>query len=244
MTLTGPTARPIRFTADLPAWRSVLEALGGVLIHEATGWVVYQLGSGRVALHRGDGDEGEGPGVTTFCVETPEPLEEAVARVRAAGVPIDLEETGHGTAGVVRAADGTLVTLDAPTPGEGVAPEPRLAVLPIWYAADVSLPRAVLESLGGRPEIVGDDGGWTELAFPGGGRAGVHRAEGSGVELAFWWDGDVEDALRLLTDAGVQAVLIDETYSRTVQFADPDGGKEVWINERQTDLYGYSRAEG
>ena len=148
MTLTGPTARPIRFTADLPAWRSVLEALGGVLIHEATGWVVYQLGSGRVALHRGDGDEGEGPGVSTFCVETPEPLEEAVARVRAAGVPIDLEETGHGTAGVVRAADGTLVTLDAPTPGEGVAPEPRLAVLPIWYAADVSLPRAVLESLG------------------------------------------------------------------------------------------------
>lgn len=247
MTLTGPTARPIRFTADLSAWRGVVETLGGVLVHEAQGWLVYQLGSGRLALHAGGGDDGERPGTTTLCVETPEPLERAVRGVRDAGVPMEVAETDHGRAGELRAADGTLVTLDAETPVDaGAAPgganEPRLAVLPIWYGPDVSLPRDVLEALGARPEIVGDDGTWTELVFPGGGRAGVHRAESPGVELAFWWDGDVEDALALLTDAGVEAVLIDETYSRTVQFADPDGGEKIWINERQTDLYGYTRA--
>lgn len=258
MTLTGPAARPIRFTAALPAWRHVVETLGGALVHEAQGWLVYQLGSGRLALHAGGGDDGEVPGTTTFCVETPEPLDEAVRAVRDAGVPMEVAETNHGRAGVLRAADGTLVTLDAQTPADAGAPaaaraagaapggasEPRLAVLPIWYGPDTSIPRDVLEALGARPEIVGDDGGWTELVFPGGGRAGVHRAESADVELAFWWDGDVEDALALLTGAGIDAVLIDETYSRTVQLADPDGGPAIWINERQTDLYGYTRAEG
>lgn len=250
MTLSGPAARPIRFTADLPAWQHILTTFGATLLHEAPGWLVYQLGSGRLALHRGGGDEGERAGDTTVCVETPAPLEQAVQEAKALGVPIELQETGHGRAGVVRAADGTLVTLDRETPAslapaEAGATEPRLSVLPIWYAEDVTVPRTVMEGLGAVPELVGDDGTWTELTFPGGGRLGVHRdASGSGVELGFWWDGDVEDALRLLTDAGVEAVLIDETYSRTVQLADPDGGKEIWINERQTDLYGYTLATG
>jgi hypothetical protein len=246
MTLTGPTARPIRFTDDLPAWRRILTALGGTPVHEARGWVIYQLGSGRVALHGGAGDDGEQAGATTLCVETPAPLEEAVGQVRAAGVQMELEETNHGRAGVHRSADGTLVTLDPQTPADPAAlpRDTRLAVLPIWYAHDVPAPRSVVEGLGAAPELIADAGTWTELTFPGGGRVGIHRADTSGIELGFWWDGDVEDALRLLMDAGVDAVLIDETYSRTVQVADPDGLKEIWINERQTDLYGYTRAIG
>lgn len=241
MTLAGPTVRPIRFTAELQAWQRILTVLGAVLIQEAPGWLVYQLGSGRVALHRGDGDEGERAGTTTLCVETPVPLQEAVRQAQGAGVPIELDQTGHGLAGVLRACDGTLVTLDTPTPAQqDQTVEPRLAALPIWYAKDVATPRSVMEALGAQLHLVGDDETWTELTFPGGGRVGIHRADSSDVELGFWWDGDVEDALRLLTDAGVEAVLIDETYARTVQFADPDGGKEIWVNERQTDLYGYT----
>jgi hypothetical protein len=244
MTLTGPTARPIRFTSDLAAWEHVLRTLGGAPVHVAQGWVVHQLGGGRLALHQGSGDDGEQAGATTICVETSVPLEEAVAAVRAVGVPMRLEETGHGLAGVLRAGDGTLVTLDAPTRSSdaGAVVDPRLAVLPIWYAEDVTEPRAVLEALGAVPDLVGDDGVWAELALPGGGRVGVHASDaGSAVELAFRWDGDVEVALTKLTAAGVEAVLIDETYGCTVQVVDPDGGKEIWINERQTDLYGYSR---
>lgn len=246
MTLTGPTARPIRFTDDLPGWQRIVGALGGALVSQAPGWLVYQLGSGRLALHRGGGDEGERAGDTTLCVETPTPLEEAVRGAQQAGVPIELEQTPHGRAGVLRSADGTLVTLDSetPAPDGAAATDPRLAVLPIWYAQDVATPRSVVEGLGARATLVGDDGTWTELTFPGGGRVGIHHADSSGVELALRWDGDVEEALALLTDAGVEAVLIDETYGRTVQVADPDGGKEIWVNERQTDLYGYSQPAG
>lgn len=237
--VTGLTPRPIRFTADIPAWQRIITALGGVLVSEHPGWLVHQLGAGRLALHASHPDQPAG--LTTLALETPVPLTEAVAGATAAGVPIRLEDTDHGTAGVVRAPDGIEVTLDAPTAGAGRARDGRLAVLPIWYSPDAAVPLRVLEGLGARRRIVGDDGGWTDLTCDGGGLLAVHVAERAGTELAFEWDGDVEEALTLLTDAGVRARLIDETYSRTVHVADPDGGKSVWINERQTDLYGYTR---
>jgi hypothetical protein len=237
-TLTGPTPRPIRFTADLPAWQLILETLGGTLISEHPGWLVYQLGGGRVALHAAHPDQPAG--TTTIAVETPTDLTQAVQQAAARDVPVTLEDSDHGPAGHVRASDGTFLWLDTPTTGEGQATRPELHVLPIWYGPDTTMPRSVLEALGGRPRIVGDDGTWTDLTFDGGGLAAVHGADERGTELGFEWAGDVEDAQRLLTAAGIDCLLIDETYSRTLQVADPDGGTRIWINERQTDLYGYT----
>ncbi len=34
--------------------------------------------------------------------------------------------------------------------------------------------------------------------------------------------------------------LFDATYGRTLLVDRPGGGEPIWINERQTDLYGYS----
>ncbi|WP_151526339.1 hypothetical protein [Serinicoccus kebangsaanensis] len=240
--ITDLTTQPIRFTADIPAWQHLLQTLGAHLIYERPGWLVYALGSGRVALHAAS--EHQPAGVSTLAFSTTTPIPEAVTAASSAGVPITLGRPDHGEAGVVEAPDGTIFTLDSPTAveREGGVADRRLVTLPIWYGPDTSMIRAVLEGLGARPRMVADDGMWTDLRCDGGGLAAVHRAEDPGVELAFEWDGDVEEALDLLTDAGVQAVLIDETYSRTVQVADPDGGKEIWINERQTDLYGYTRA--
>lgn len=242
-TLTGPTPRPIRFTADIPAWQRILSTLGGTLISEHPGWLVYQLGGGRVALHAAS--EAQPAGSTTLAVEDPADLSKAVDAAAARGVPVTLEESDHGPAGVVRAPDGTLVWLDSPTPvevGTGSASRPELSTLQIWYGPDTGLIRGVLEGLGATPRLVGDDGTWTDLAYPGGGLAAAHAADESGTELGFEWDGDVERARQLLEAEGIDCVLIDETYSRTLQVADPDGGKRVWINERQTDLYGYTDA--
>lgn len=307
-TLTGPTPRPIRFTADIPAWRTLLETLGSTLISEHPGWLVYQLGGGRVALHAAS--EKQPAGSTALAVETPAELSKAIDAAAARGVPITLEESEHGPAGHVRATDGTFVWLDSPTPVEvapqgaghpeddessdaagdgssdpahdrsgdaagdgssitarnrsgdasgdgssttagdqsgdasGQAARSSLSVLPIWYGPDIGLIRGVLEGLGARPRIVGDAGTWTDLTFEGGGLSAVHAAEQPGVELSFEWDGDVEEAQQLLEAVGIDCLLIDETYSRTLQIADPDGGKRVWINERQTDLYGYRDASG
>lgn len=239
--LPGPTPRPIRFTAEIPGWQRILESLGGSLISEHPGWLVYQLGGGRVALHAAS--EEQPAGTTTLAVEDPTELTKAVQAAAARGVPVTLEESDHGPAGVVRAGDGTLLWLDSPTPvevGPGTAERPQLSTLQIWYGQDTGLIRGVLEGLGATPRLVGDDGTWIDLTYPGGGLAAAHAADATGTELAFEWDGDVEQAQRLLEAEGIDSMLIDETYSRTLQVADPDGGKRIWINERQADLYGYT----
>ncbi|MGO0575907.1 hypothetical protein [Ornithinimicrobium panacihumi] len=242
-TITDLTARPIRFTADIPAWQRILETLGGVLISEHPGWLVYQLGSGRVALHASNPDQPAGR--TTLPLETSTPVEQAVRIAAAAGAPIELSEQDHGTAGLVTAADGTTFTLDSPTeaPEDTPAAEPRLSVVGIWYTTTPAEARRVLTSLGARPRLIADDGVWTDLTCDGGGLMATHAADSVGAELAFEWAGNVEEAKALLDAAGIGSALIDETYSRTLQIVDPDGVKEIWINERQSDLYGYTLAE-
>lgn len=41
---------------------------------------------------------------------------------------------------------------------------------------------------------------------------------------------------------GVRAAAIDESYSRALLIPDPDGGADLWVNQRQRDLYGYTAA--
>lgn len=241
--ITAPTPRPIRFTANVPAWRTILEALGGTCISEHPGWLVYQLGGGMVALHAGSADQP--PGSTTLAIETPTDLATMVDEVAAQGLPITLEDSDHGPAGRLRAADGVSLWIDSATTvetGAGEAARRELKVLPIWHGPDTRPLRETLEGLGARTRVVGDAGNWADFSFAGGGLAAVHVAEWSGVELGFEWDGDVEEARRLLETVGVDCLLIDETYGRTLQFTDPDGGDRVWINEKQADLYGYTDA--
>ena len=112
MSMRDPlSVRPIRFTDAVPAWRTVLDALGAVLLSEDGGWLVYQLGAGRLALHAAAGSA-HAPGTTLLGLETTVPLAEAVAAATQEGVPIELADTDHGEAGVVTAADGTTFTLD------------------------------------------------------------------------------------------------------------------------------------
>ena len=238
--ITDLTAQPIRFTTDIPAWQRLLEALGARLIVERPGWLVYAVGSGRVALHQASDEQPPG---TALAFSTTTPVPDAVTTAAAAGVPIVLGYPDHGEAGVVSASDGTAFTLDAPTPVElhGPPADRRLLSLPIWYGPDTAMMREILQGIGARPRLVADDGIWTDLTCEGGGLVAAHRADDTAVELAFEWAGDVEEALALLTAAGLDAVLIDETYSRTVQVTDPDRIKEIWVNERQNDHYGYTR---
>lgn len=245
--LTAVTARPIRFTADIPAWQRILTQLGGTLINEQPGWLVYQMGSGRVALHASS--EAQPAGQTLLALETPQALSDAVVSAAGHGVPITLEETDHGSAGVVRADDGVSFTLDLPTPGspgpEGSGElDSRLSVLQIWYTKRTREALDTFDGLGLKRRVIGHDGTWTDLICPGGGLAAVHLTdEPVRTELAFEFAGDLEQLIEPLTEIGVQSALIDESYSRTLQLADPDGGKAIWINEKQTDLYGYTLAE-
>lgn len=251
-------ARPIRFTADLAAHRRYLDALGATRVTTAPGWEVYALGSGRLALH--EASEHQPPGdVLAFGVAD---LDEWARRAGDAGLPFEVGQTDHGIAATVRAPDGTTFTVDpapvaaqpaptepAPTesaPTESALAVSALAVLPIWYtsADQVEGSREIVRGLGAVQRVTADSGVWTDFTCPAGGLVAVHASDdGPDVELGFEFDGDVESLIPALKAAGIEPVLIDETYSRTLQIPDPDReGRMLWINEKQQDLYGYSQA--
>jgi hypothetical protein len=238
-------ARPIRFTADLAAHRRYLEALGATRVTTAPGWEVYALGSGRLALHAASDQQPSGD--TVLAWEVPD-LDAWAQRAQSAGVPFTIGMTDHGIAATVTAPDGTTFTVDPAPEGEEPPPtDTSFAVLPIWYtsAGDVEAVRELVTGLGGVQRVTADSDVWTDFACPGGGLAAVHASDDErGVELAFELDGDVETLIPRLEAAGVEPVLIDETYSRTLQLPDPDRpGRMLWINEKQQDLYGYRSAE-
>jgi hypothetical protein len=238
------TVRPIRFTDDIPAWQRVLRSLGAVLLSEHPGWFVYQLGAGRLALHAASGSD-QSAGTTALGFETGMPVAEAVAAAASRGVPVELGQTGHGEAGIVRAADGTSFTLDASTPdpeerGAGSSP---LAVLPIWHAPRPRVALDVLDGLGMRRRVIEEDGSWVDLTARAGGLHGVQRSEEVGAELSFELTGDVSVLQDSLAAAGVEALLHEESFGRSLRITDPDGGSPVWVVERQPDLYSYALSE-
>lgn len=237
------TVRPVRFTDDTTAWRTALEALGGVLIDEHPGWLVYQLGAGRVGLHAAS--PSQPAGTTSLALETTVPLAEAVSAATAEGVPIELGDTGHGPAGVVRAADGTTLTLDTatPNPQELQAVEPYVAVMPVWHTPDARVALGVLDGLGLRRRVTEEDGSWADLTARDGGRHGVRPLAAVGTELAFEVEGNVEDLQEGLVAAGLVLELREDERGRALTFADPDGGAPVRIVERQPDLYSYALSE-
>lgn len=236
------TARPIRFTADIAAHRRWLEALGATVVTDAPGWTVLAVGSGRLALH--DASEDRPSGLTTLGWEVAD-LDAWHEHTRDA-VPGTLGEAPHGRAVSVTAPDGTEFTVDpAADPEQPTPDDPALAVLPIWVTQDVDGARGILAAMGARGRLVADSNVWTDYALEGGGLAAVHDTDGEPeVELAFEFDGDVETLIPVLRGVGVEALLIDETYGRTLQVPDPDSpGRTIWINEAQRDLYGYRRMD-
>lgn len=238
-------ARPIRFTSDLAAHRRYLDALGASVVTTAPGWEVFALGAGRLALHAASDQQPSGR--TALAWEVAD-LDRWAEQARSAGLPFEIGMTGHGIAATVTAPDGTTFTVDPAAEALQPAPaETACAVLPIWYtpAAEVAGARQVVTGLGGLQRITADSDVWTDFVCPAGGLVAVHASDdGPDVELGFEFDGDVESLIPALGAAGIEAMLIDETYSRTLQIPDPDReGRMLWINEKQQDLYGYSSSQ-
>lgn len=244
--------RPIRFTANTEQFRPIWTALGAVTVVDAEGWTVHQFGSGRIALHHADAAQARtSPGATTLAFEV-DALDPWVDQVRAARPELDLtvEEFGHGRSALVAGPDGLVIQIDSREDGEEVKDvtvatvATGVSVLPIWYTSDTEAAARTLEALGARRRIVSDSGNWIDLVCPGGGLVAVHHGDVTEAVLAFEYDGNVEELSPALTHGGVDAVLIDETYARSLRVPDPEHGERIWINEKQTDLYGFTLAGG
>lgn len=233
-------SRPIRFTDHLDDLRRLLDALGATVVTDLPGWVVYAVGSGRVALHQASTSDAE-PGETRLAFETPDLATWAVAAAEAAA-PFQVGDTDHGEAATVQAADGTRLTVD-PVPDTGAAGrDSPLAVLPLWYTADPAPAREVLSAIGARQRIASRSGDWTDFDCELGGLVAVHREAHTEIELTFEYAGDVEALVPALAAAGFTPALVDEAYNRTLRVPDPDRDADIWINEQITDLYGFTAA--
>ncbi|WP_284250464.1 VOC family protein [Litorihabitans aurantiacus] len=177
-------------------------------------------------------------------------------QVAHADLRVEHRTAAHGREVRVTTASGLALVLDplgATDCGEARAQEhgrtptgADVVVEPLWMTPDVEGAAAVLRTLDLVPRLASNGGGWVELAAAGGGLVGVHHSEpaGSGTVLSLQCP-DLDALARRLDVHGVPTTFIDETYARTLRLEHPDHPGDVeaqiWVNEVQTDLYGYSR---
>lgn len=117
-------------------------------------------------------------------------------------------------------------------------------VAPLLCTPDVEETARMLVGQGLRRRLTSDSGDWADLA--GDGLVGVHVGEDESTVMAFEAT-DVEVLKEPLEQAGFRVALVDEAYGRTLRVEHPDDPRqeaELWINETQTDTYGYTRHEG
>lgn len=225
-------SRPVQYTSDVGGYRRLFVALGLAPLQEGPDWSVYAAGDGRVALHRVDvGDRLDARAALGF------ESDDLDAVIGAFGDAARRFTAENGAPGVAIAGELEIVVL-APAPG-AASGTPGLRALGLWVSADVEAAASVLGRLGLRAEVRSDSGRWVQLAADAG-LAAVHDGSPAAAQLSFEYDGDVDELAERVRLAGVEAQVVDESYGRTLLLTRPGGGEPIWINERQTDLYGYT----
>jgi len=244
-TPAGLVVRPVVFTTAPHAWLAITTALGGRSLVDDSDWHVVALASGRLAVHTvPTGDPLDGAQVLGFEHADLDTVAAAV------GVPVDTDDDGPGV--TVTGSDGLRFRVDRATPdafADDGAPGERTSVLPLWYSPDVPAAAATLERLGLRRRIASDVGTWVDLVAPGGGLVAAHGAARASVQISFEHP-DVHVLRDRLEAAGIAATVVDENYGFSLRIPNPDAGiapavppgTEIWVNQTQTDLYGYTRA--
>lgn len=227
------TVQPIVYTADTGAWHTLATDLGlAAAFPPGPVWAEFD-GRGVLAVHGVDPDDPHRDRTDLHLLA--EDLGAAESALTAAG--FDVVHTPLADVGDmlrVVSTSGVAVTVSQ---GERSARSGPMAVLPIWYADDLDEPGRLLTALGLRPRISSESGGWHDFVAPGGGLVALHTGTAR-VDLAFEFAADLDELAGRLVAAGHPAVVLDEAYNRTVRFAGPDD-REIWVNEVQTDLYGF-----
>ncbi|GAA1866692.1 hypothetical protein GCM10009715_12380 [Paeniglutamicibacter psychrophenolicus] len=246
--------RPTVHTPHPEAWALLLGemGLGEITPPPATGAPsgtaqrCFAADSGRILLQ-----ESAKPG--TELVFEVRDLEKFAQWTIADGTPVDLRTAADGSTALahITAPDGLEFTalgvdaaVDAGTPRfpqDTETPRPgTLAVLALWNTPDVPGASSTLANIGAKPDTTSNGGAWAQYRAKHGGFVAAHAGASRGIELSLEYSGKLEALADRLSSAGIEAQLVDEAYGRTLLVEHPDGA-QLWINERQQDLYGYSR---
>lgn len=244
--------RPTLHTPHVSLWAQLLTALGlkempmlpATCAAPGTGQRCFAADAGRILLQ-------ESATFHTELVFEVRDLERFAQWTISDGTPVMMLPAPHGdgTRALARitAPDGLSFSALAvdPLATEGTPPdtagaEEQLAVLALWNTPDVPGAQATLANIGAKPDTTSNGGTWAQFRAKHGGFVAAHAGQAPGVELSLEYSGKLEALANRLSAAGFEALLADEAYGRTLLVEHPDGA-QLWINERQRDLYGYLR---
>jgi len=227
------TVQQVVFTREPGRWHSLAEVLGlAAPFPPSPEWGEFD-GDGVLAVHHSA--SGDDRVDLNLLVSDLDPAEKSLA----AHDVTRGEMAGVGPMLTVR----TRARVELAVFARARATTGEVGVQPIWFQDDIAEARGILEALGLRAEITADAGGWVQLRADGGGTVGLHSAsgrsegDGAGLGLSFETRGDLDALAARLRQAGFDAAVVDEAYTRTIRIADP----AVTINAAQTDLHGYRR---
>jgi hypothetical protein len=124
-----------------------------------------------------------------------------------------------------------------------------VVVRPLRFTDQVAQMRAFLETLGLRSRLESESGGWVDM-LAGRGMVALHSAASSstggqqGQTRLSFEAADIDRLKDALESAGYDDVAIwDEAYGRVLRVSGP-AGENLWIDERNDDLYGYKLGSG
>lgn len=221
--------RPIIHTKRPSEWKAFALACGAVPITDGDTWSVYGLAEGRLGIHlAAEGDAG----ITRLGIETSD-LDSVTADHTA---PF---QAAHGPA--LKAAGPDLPEFLIDTKEGKSARGGQLVAAPLLKTTEVKANIEVLTSLGLTLRVQSNSGTYTDFAADG--VVALHNREISEPDRGPWVELSFEhpnlDALAsLLESAGFKSVIVDEAYGRSLHVK--VGDEQAWVNETQTDLYGYT----
>ncbi len=246
--------RPTLHTPQVSRWAELLITLGlremtplpATASPAGTAQRCFAADAGRILLE-------EAIGFGTELAFEVRDLEKFAQWTIADGTPVTLrpapESSGSEELALVAAPDGSVFTALAvdPLDTSGTPPketssasEGQLAVVALWYTPDIPGAESTMANIGAKPDTISNSGNRAQYRAKHGGFVAAHSGTGASVELSLEYAGKLEVLATAVSAAGLTGHLVDEAYGRTLLVDHPDGG-QLWINERQQDLYGYDR---
>jgi len=225
------TVQPIHYTSDPDGWKRFAETIGFRATSPTVGaWSELDAG-GILAIHEVlAGDPLESTTDVHLLADDLDAVRDAAAAAGAQVAESMLDNAGR----MLTITSGELRVTVSGGP-RSTSGDP--SVLPIHYVGDLAEPDRLYRALGLHPRIAAVDGVWADYEGDGGGLAALHHGEPQ-IELSFEYAGDLDALASRLDAAGYAAEIVDEAYNRTLRVSGP-GGRELWINGVQHDLYGY-----
>lgn len=255
--------RPIHFTSRLDQWERLLTDLGVAKTVAGPTWREFDAGAGRLALHVAEPGSAE-DGTTSFGVEAGD-LAEFARRTNDAGAgtaggggtAAEVIAADHGSTCRVTSPDGFSFLADAAARASdgswatAADADPDLAVVGVWFAADIAAAARTLRDIGARPRPAGAPGdgdgagdavaeaftaknGGVLMVGPADGNvAGGAAAVAGGAGLGFEYAGDLAALRGRLADAGQDVALLGDAAVPLLHVGSPDADTgrphSLWI---------------